>query len=173
MITPAQLVAIMPYAKKKADEYAPLLNRAMAEFSILDSKERMAAFLAQIAHESSELQYVKELASGKAYEGRKDLGNIHPGDGVKFKGRGLIQVTGLANYLKCGAALGLNLLEQPELLETPENACRSAGWFWDEHHLNDFADSGQFLTITRKINGGTNGLAERENYWLRANRVLA
>ena len=144
----------------------------MAEFEI-NTPARQAAFLAQIGHESGQLRYVRELASGAAYEGRKDLGNTQPGDGVRFKGRGLIQITGRANYLKCGEALGLDLIADPELLEQPINACRSAGWFWESRGLNALADAGDFLRITKRINGGTNGLADRQALYESAQQVFA
>lgn len=172
-MTLEQLIRIMPHANSgRASFFLPHLNAAMAEFEI-DSPTRQAAFLAQIAHESGNLRYVRELASGEAYEGRSDLGNTEPGDGVRFKGRGLIQITGRANYAACGEALGLDLETQPELLETHENACRSAGFFWQEHHLNEVADRGDFARTTKIINGGYNGMAEREAYWERAKAVLA
>src|SRR5258707_58804 len=126
----------MPNAGHRATDFLTPLRDAMREFSIDASPEREAAFLAQIAHESGELRYVHEIASGEAYEGRHDLGNTEAGDGVRFKGRGLIQVTGRANYAACGLALDLPLLFHPELLESPDNACRSAAWFWDKHGLN-------------------------------------
>lgn len=91
---------------------------------------------------------------------------------MRYKGRGLIQVTGRANYERCGDALNLPLLDQPELLEQPIHACSSAGWFWQSHGLNELADSEKFITITRRINGGTNGLAERLRYYQAAKRVL-
>lgn len=149
------------------------LNEAMQEFAISESGPREAAFLAQVAHESGECRYVHEIASGAAYEGRKDLGNTEPGDGVRYKGRGLLQITGRANYTACGEALALPLVEQPELLETPINACRSAGWFWKTHGLNELADKGDFLLITKRINGGTNGYADRMAYYQRAQQVIA
>ena len=171
MITVEQLRSIMPYAGARADTFAAPLNAAMDEFEI-NTPARQAAFLAQIAHESGSLKYVKELASGGAYEGRTDLGNTEPGDGVFFKGRGLIQITGRSNYRDCGEALFLQLLEQPELLEQPVNACRSAGWFWKSRGLNDLADAGDFRQITRKINGGYNGYADRLAFYQRAQQVL-
>ena len=168
----AQLLKIMPYAgQRRADVFAAPLAAAMAEFGI-NTPARQASFLAQIAHESGQLQYVRELASGDAYEGRKDLGNVSPGDGRRYKGRGLIQVTGRSNYASCGAALDLDLLASPELLEQPINACRSAAWFWRSHGLNELADAGDQIKVTRRINGGTNGLAERLAYFALAKQVL-
>lgn len=147
------------------------LNEAMEEFSI-NTLLRQAAFIAQVAHESGSFFYMRELASGKAYEGRADLGNIEPGDGEKFKGRGLIQITGRANYQECGDALGVNLLLNPDLLEEPELACRSAGWFWATRNLNQLADGGDMKHITRRINGGLNGYNDRLAYYDRAMKVL-
>jgi putative chitinase len=170
-MTPAELTAMMPFAASRAMTYAPLLDAAMAEFQI-DTPRRKAAFLAQLAHESSSLKFVKEIADGLAYEGRADLGNTAAGDGVKFKGRGLLQVTGKANYRACGLALGLDLIALPALLEEPINACRSAGWFWSWKQLNQFADADRFGALTRVINGGHNGLDERIQHWLRIRRCL-
>ena len=167
-----QLIKIMPNARAKAGIFLPTLNAAMLEFGI-STPARQASFLAQLAHESGQLSYVRELASGAAYEGRKDLGNVQPGDGVRFRGRGLIQVTGRTNYAACGKALGLDLLAKPELLEQTVNACRSAGWFWQSRGLNTLADAGDQVAVTRRVNGGTNGLAERLAYFKVAQRVLA
>ena len=172
MLTATDLHIILPAATgANIDKFWQPLNDAMDEFSI-NSGVRQAAFLAQIGHESGSFRYVRELASGDAYEGRADLGNTEPGDGVRFKGRGLIQITGRANYASCGAALGLDLLAGPEILEQPENACRSAGWFWSTHGCNELADSGNFQKLTRRINGGLNGLVEREAIWKRAKEQL-
>ena len=162
----------MPHARSKANLYADALNEAMDVFNI-NTPQRQAAFLAQIAHESAEFRYVEEIASGAAYEGRADLGNTEPGDGVRFKGRGLIQITGRANYTSCGAALGLDLLANPELLESPQNACRSAAWFWMTHGLNELADADNFRKITLRINGGLNGYEDRLAYWERAKEAIA
>ena len=172
MISYDQLVRIMPYAKQRADKFIDPLNAAMSEFDISENGLREAAFLAQIAHESGELRYVEELASGSAYEGRDDLGNLYSGDGVKYKGRGLIQLTGRSNYEACGEALGLDLVGCPELLEEPINACRSAAWYWQSRGLNDLADRHQFLRITKVINGGTNGWNDRLKYYQRALDVI-
>ena len=128
MITLDDLRAICKHTKSAVLEmYVEPLNAAMSEFDIDDNVERETHFLAQVAHESGGFNYVRELASGEAYEGRASLGNTEPGDGVRFKGRGLIQITGRENYHACGIALGLDLTENPELLEEPLNAARSAG----------------------------------------------
>jgi putative chitinase len=170
-VTLAQLVAIMPLAHTRAVAFLAPLNAAMVEFGIT-TPARQASFLSQVGHESGQLRYVRELASGQAYEGRVDLGNVQPGDGVRFRGRGLLQVTGRANYAACGKALSLDLLAQPELLEHAVNACRSAGWFWQTRGLNALADAGDQVKVTRRINGGTNGLAERLALYLAARKVL-
>ncbi|MGX9781942.1 glycoside hydrolase family 19 protein [Janthinobacterium lividum] len=163
---------IMPLAGRRATLFLAPLNAAMAEFSI-DTPQRQASFLAQVGHESGQLRYVRELASGVAYEGRADLGNVIAGDGVRFKGRGLLQVTGRANYAVCGVALGLDLLAAPQLLEQTTAACRSAGWFWQSRGLNRLADAGDQERVTRRINGGVNGLAERLALYAAARKVLA
>lgn len=171
MISLDQLKQILPLSGRRASTFCQPLNDAMAEFDI-DTPARQASFIAQVGHESGQFIYVRELASGSAYEGRKDLGNTHPGDGVKFRGRGLIQVTGRDNYEACGHALGLDLLTNPELLETPVNAARSAAWFWRTHGLNQLADAGDQVAVTRRVNGGKNGLAERLAFFEVAQRVI-
>ncbi|MGF6116719.1 putative chitinase [Janthinobacterium lividum] len=163
---------IMPLAGRRATLFLAPLNAAMAEFDI-DTPLRQASFLAQVGHESGQLRYVRELASGAAYEGRADLGNVIAGDGVRFKGRGLLQVTGRANYAACGVALGLDLLAAPQLLEQTTAACRSAGWFWQSRGLNRLTDAGDQERVTRRINGGLNGLAERLALYAAARKVLA
>lgn len=172
LVTANDLKRILPLAGARADTFCAPLNIAMGEFEI-NTPARQAAFIAQIAHESGQFRYVRELASGSAYEGRADLGNTMRGDGVRFKGRGLIQITGRANYKACGAALGLDLILYPELLEQPMYACRSAGWFWKARGLNELADAGDQVKITRRINGGTNGLAERLAYFEIAKKVIS
>lgn len=177
MITLKQLQQIVPHAGPKAEIFLALLNDAMAEFGI-NTPMRQAAFLAQIAFESGGLRYTLEIASGKAYDTgnlAKNLGNTPEadGDGQKYKGRGLIQVTGHNNYEACGKALGLPLLAKPELLEEPENACRSAGWYWASRGLNELADRGAFKKITLLINGGFNGLEQREAFYMKAQEALA
>lgn len=170
-MTIEDLLRIMPYSGARAQIFLEPLNLAMDEYDI-STPARQAAFLAQIAHESGSLRYVREIASGKAYEGRKDLGNTEPGDGPRFRGRGLIQITGRANYKRCGDALGLNLIAVPELLEMPIHAARSAGWFWQSRGLNMLADDGNFERITRRINGGLNGQDERLAFWEKAKETI-
>lgn len=176
MITEAQLLRIYPNASQRAGVFVPALNRAMQHYQI-NTPVRQAAFLAQVGHESGQLRYVREIwgptAAQQRYEGRKDLGNTQPGDGARFKGRGLIQITGRENYRKAGAALGLPLLDQPELLEQAEWAATSAAWWWANHGLNELADAGKFEQITRVINGGLNGQADRLALWEKAKAVLA
>jgi len=102
-----------------------------------------------------------EKIANKVYGGRADLGNTEDGDGWRFHGRGLIQLTGRSNYTVCGLALGKPFAEYPELILEPENACMSAGWFWNKRGLNALADNEDWLTITKRINGGTIGLQDR------------
>lgn len=167
------LSRIMPQATKaNVNKYGPFLLETFDLFEI-NTPARQAAFIAQLAHESGQFRYVRELASGSAYEGRADLGNTQAGDGVKFKGRGLIQITGRANYTKLGEYLGEDLLSNPELLERPDLAVKSAGWFWHVYkNLNPLADEGNFRLITKKINGGYNGYDDRIAFWERARREL-
>lgn len=172
MVDDNELSKIMPNcpAAKRTD-YLPFIQQAMGEFEITRYL-REAAFLAQLAHESAELRYMEEIASGAAYEGRKDLGNTQPGDGKRYKGRGPIQLTGRANYQKYGDLLGLDLINDPTIAATKEVGFRIAGLYWQSHGLNELADAKQFETITRRINGGLNGQADRVMYYERAKKVL-
>lgn len=175
-MTPEELHDAVGCSVERAEQWAGALTAAMAEYDI-NTPERQAAFLAQIGHESGRFKYVKELwgptPAQERYEGRTDLGNVMRGDGLRFRGRGLIQITGRDNYRRVGAALGLqDILERPELLELPQHAARSAGWFWKTHGLNQLADQGDFIRITRRINGGVNGLADRQAIWESAKKAL-
>lgn len=167
-LTADKLCAAIGCTLERAQRWIDALNAAMEEYEI-NTPQRVAAFLAQIGHESGRLRYVHELwgptLAQAGYEGRADLGNVCTGDGIRFKGRGLIQVTGRANYKACGSALGLDLESHPEMLEQPDIAARSAGWFWSTHDCNEWADRGNFEAITRRINGGLNGQAERLALW--------
>ncbi len=170
-VTREQVIRIMPAAKGRVDRFLVFINRYAPEFGITTSL-RMAHYLAQVAHESAELKYTKELASGAEYEGRKDLGNTSRGDGVKYKGRGLIQLTGKANYKAYKEYCGFDVVAKPELLEQPLGATRSSMWYWQTHGLNALADKDDMKAVTRRINGGYNGLADREKYLTRAKKAL-
>lgn len=220
-ITSQLLLQILPSAGQVAGVFAPVLNTAMNRYQVVGQK-RIAAFIAQVGHESGQLTrlvenlnysadglantwpnryaepdgkggYLKVLVkdrqrnkpnalglslAGKpeqiannVYAGR--MGNSAPGDGWKYRGRGLIQLTGKTNYRRCGEALGLDLLTQPELLEKPQHACMAAAWFWGSNGLNSLADKGDIETITQRINGGLTGLADRQAIYARALKVLA
>ena len=173
-LTYENLKEIMPQASP-ADiaTYADSLNKVLSDFN-LATLSRACAFIAQIAHESGSLHYKEEIASGAAYEGRRDLGNTQPGDGKRYKGRGLIQLTGRANYRQCGQALGLPLEENPELVvKDPYTNAAVAAWYWKSRNINDAADRGNFEKVTRLINGGLNGYEERCQFWERAKKVFS
>lgn len=175
-MAPAELAQVMNIPLARAQKWADALTAAMAGGQI-NTRLRIAAFLAQIGHESGSLVYSKELGGPSyfaKYDGRKDLGNTQSGDGTKFCGRGLIQVTGRANYLKASEALfgDDRLLKTPELLEQPEWAAKSAVWYWTTRKLNLLADGAQFTEITRAINGGTNGMDDRKARYQYALSVL-
>jgi putative chitinase len=177
-MTREQLKACLPYAKdENIDKFFGPINATIEKYQITDPK-RLAAFLAQIAHESGSLRYVRELADGQDYEGRKDLGNIKPGDGPKFRGRGLIQITGRTNYTHLADAFKIDLLNKPEILEQPLYATLSAGWFWNERGLNGLADAENFLLISKRINGVNkktglpNGWDDRVKHWTTCKTAL-
>jgi putative chitinase len=171
-LTAEQILAIAPEADPdRVATLAPHLSATMEEFEI-NTPLRQAHFIAQLAHESDRFNALEEYASGKDYEGREDLGNVEPGDGVRFKGRGLIQITGRANYEKCGDALGVDLVSNPTLLSEPDLACRSAGWFWNTRKLSPDADNDDVNTVTYYINGGYNGLDDRIKMLNAAKQVL-
>jgi putative chitinase len=202
MLMRDDLVAVMPRAANAADRLTPALDVAMARYEI-DTPARMAAFLAQLAHESGQLQrwsenlsyrwqrlrevfpkYFKtdadaqafdrqpERIANRVYGGRMGNGPEASGDGWRYRGRGPIQLTGKDNYRACGADIGVDLVNQPERLETPDVGCLAAGWFWAKRGLNALADAGDFVAITKRINGGLIGLAEREAFWERAKAAL-
>jgi putative chitinase len=181
MIVTQQLQNIMPNARSQAGVFISALNTAMSHRNI-NTPKRIAAFLAQVGHESGQLQYVRELGSPQ-YLSKYDTGTLAirlgntpepDGDGQKYRGRGLIQITGRNNYRQC--SLGLfgdeRLLALPEMLEQPQWAAESAAWFWEQNGLNELADRDQFNSITRRINGGLNGLQDRLELWARARAVL-
>ncbi|MEA3233932.1 glycoside hydrolase family 19 protein [Pseudomonas mosselii] len=206
-ITEQQLLQILPNARPVAGIFVPALNRAMARWKI-DSPVRQAAFLAQVGHESGQLRrlvenlnysaealvrtwpsrftaqaagaYARqpEKIANRVYGGRMGNGQEMSGDGWRYRGRGLIQLTGRDNYRSAGQALGLPLLENPELLELPEHAAQSAAWWWATHGLNELADAGRFSDIGSIINTGQpgrvpHGADERKALYGLAVRVLA
>ena len=199
-ITAQQLLQILPNAGQVAGVFVPVLNTAMNRYQIVGA-ERIAAFIAQAGHESSHLtrlvenlnysadalrrnwpsRFSVELASSVARKPEQvaniaygnRMGNSAPGDGWKYRGRGLIQITGKDNYRACGIALGLDLIAYPELLAKPQHACMSAAWFWATNGLNTLADPSKFEAITQRINGGQNGAADRQVLYAQALKVLA
>lgn len=174
-MTPEQLRRIlvaMGSSPARAEMFAAPLAETMARYDIT-TPVRQKHFLGQVMHESGRLRYREEIASGAQYEGRRDLGNTVKGDGRRFKGRGLIQLTGRANYTTYDAAVRirgeyLRLTEYPGLVATDTRLCCDvAGWFWDRHKLNVIADDPGMTeyetikAITKRINGGYNGLQDR------------
>jgi len=176
MLTPNTLMKIAPSITSGLSVlYCPFINSAMDEFEI-NTRLRQAAFIAQIAHETGGLRYMREIwgptEAQLSYEGRQSLGNIRTGDGKRYRGRGAIQLTGRTNYQKYGDLLGLDLINDPELACTKEVAFRIAGCFWKTHGLNELADTELFKSITKRINGGINGYNDRLAYYNRAREVL-
>lgn len=172
MITKAILRQIAPFARDRIiEDLEKYFDKYLPEYEV-NTYLRVCHFLAQCAHESDSFKTLEEYASGLAYEGRKDLGNTQPGDGRRYKGRGIIQLTGRANYREYGKALGVDLENSPELASDPEVSVRTALEYWKRKKLNLYADQDDIVTITKRINGGTNGLDDRKNYLARAKKVL-
>lgn len=202
MIDKDVLAKCMPQASHSAIEtYTDYIILTAAEFD-LNSPERIAAFISQIGHESGDLRHVvenlnygvdgllktfrkyfnsdnvsqyarkPELIANRVYANRMGNGDEDSGDGWKFRGRGLIQITGRENYLECGQDINHDLIEDPSYLETPEGACRSAGWFWGYRKLNVFADVGNIKEVSFRVNGGFNGLQDRIDRYHRALGIL-
>jgi putative chitinase len=177
-------------------KYVEPLNKIGDHFDLFENPKRMAAFLAQVAHESGGFNFVKEGLSysaasltktwprrfptvaaaqpyarnaekiaNKVYANRMGNGTEASGDGFKFRGRGLIQLTGKDNYTRFAKSIGMTLNEAVAYLETAEGAVASAGWFWDANKLNIYADKGDFVGLTKRINGGTIGLADRKHHY--------
>jgi putative chitinase len=174
-LTLQTLRVVMPTATWQPVQALPFLLQYCTEREITTAI-RIAAFLAQLAEESGELHYRREIwgptPAQAAYEGRADLGNTEPGDGFRYRGRGLIQITGRANYAEAGAALGSDLVSSPELLEDWRFATASAAWFWQSRGCNALADQGDFNGVTRRINGGLTHLDRRFVYYTRAKSAL-
>jgi putative chitinase len=160
--------------KAQVQELARDLGQAMVDFDIT-TRRRAAMFVAQVAHESGGFVYREEIwgptQAQRGYEGRHDLGNTYPGDGKRFRGRTYIQITGRANYREVSRALKVDFVERPQLLALPVWAAKGAAWWWDTHGCNQLADEGDFVAVTRRINGGTNGLESRKRYYRRARVV--
>jgi predicted chitinase len=157
----------------RASAMYPYFVASLSTASI-DTCHELAAFVAQVGHESNGLLYFEELASGEAYEGRTDLGNTQTGDGVRFKGRGAIQLTGRTNYQNAGSSLSLDLTSTPELVCFPSAGFKTTAWFWSSNNLNQYCtgSSDDFITLTKRIKGGENGLADRQNRWQAAKTAL-
>lgn len=182
-MTPRELAQATGARLDRAQTFLPFIEDAMHEFHI-NTSDRQAAFLANVGHESGGLHWLVELwgptETQRRYEMRYDLGNVAPGDGFKYRGRGLIQLTGRGNYQRAGEALGVDLITRPELLGEPALASRSAGWFWLTHGCNEAADEGDFEGVSKIINRGNRhspypalGYPERLGLWERAKEVLA
>jgi predicted chitinase len=174
-ITPPWLaLAWLSAAEGELVQFSPAIVATMKKYEI-NTPLRQAHFLAQIGHESGELRFRTELASGAAYEGRRDLGNTQPGDGMRYKGRGLIQLTGRTNYAEYSKTSGadVDILAEPELVANDEQLCVDvAGWFWERRRINQLADKDNLEGVTRVINGGTNGLADRRRLLIRAKTLF-
>ena len=167
-ITESQIRRIAPnVSKANLPSFVADFNKWAAEFGVT-TPLRAAHFIGQVLHESGCLKYTEEIASGKAYEWRQDLGNVYKGDGVRFKGRGYLQITGRANYQAYARSKWCNgdLMSHPEWLAKSPGNLKSALWFWWKNNLNTLADRDDSKAVTRKINGGLNHLAQRQ-YWTR------
>ncbi len=163
----AALFAKLGAGPIRAAELALAANVHFPAYGIMDSELRLAHFMAQLVHESGSFRYMEEIASGAAYEGREDLGNVKPGDGTRFKGRGPIQITGRANYRRYGRKIGIDIENHPEIAAIPSIGLHLALEYWRTCGLNTFADADNVLAITRAINGGENGLEDRKAHLTR------
>jgi len=172
ILTFNQLRDIYPFARpQKINDFLPFINKYSSQYEV-NTRLRMSAFLAQIGHESGQLKFTEEIADGSAYEGRVDLGNLFKGDGKRYKGRGLIQITGRANYKDISDDLGIDFIKYPEKLSEPELSVKSAYWFWNRQKLNILADQQDFKRITKLINGGYNGINDRYALYEKALKIL-
>lgn len=171
-VTPDEFARMVPgISGEKIAQYIVPLNDAMAHGGI-DNPVRQAAFIAQLAVESDGFRTFEEYASGGAYEGRADLGNIQPGDGERYKGRGAIQITGRHNYEKVSQYTGIDFVAHPELLSAPENAFTTAAWYWTSRNLNQVADTAGIVRVSELVNGGHNALSQRIADFQRGLNVL-
>jgi putative chitinase len=200
-LTADQIIAAIGCKIDNAHKWVDPLNATMDRYQI-NTPARMAAFIAQVGYESALLSAISEnlnysasallamfkthftkaeaeayarkpqAIANRIYANRYGNGSEASGDGWKYRGRGLIQLTFKDNYRLCGAALGLDLVASPELLTDPSHAAMAAGWYWDKHQCNAMADGGHFDVITRAINGGLNGEAQREILWAKAKQAM-
>ena len=183
LITLNQLEKCVPQATDRLRiEAIEPLNSTLEKYNI-NTRSRIAAFLAQITHESGSFRYVEEIADGSRYEYRKDLGNLQPEaltaahsvgttTGKYYKGRGWIQITGFYNYKELSNAIGVDFIHNPDMLCEMPYAALSAGWFWNVHNCNALADVDRFTAITKVINGGYNGKEERLRFYRKNLKVL-
>ena len=149
-----------------------VLAATLDSYSI-NTRLRIAHFIGQTCHESAGFRTTEEFASGADYEGRADLGNDRPGDGVRYKGRGLLQLTGRANYRSIGKILGIDLENDPELAAEPVLSLKIACEFWKRKSINDPCDADNLVEVTRRINGGKNGIEDRRTLTARAKAAVA
>lgn len=179
-LTLNDLKALVPKTNSGTlDTYLPYLNKAMLSAGIT-TPEREAAFLAQVLHETDKLKTLTEYGDRDYFDSNygphtavgRSLGNTHPGDGSRYRGRGALQITGRSNYEAAGKAIGVDLVAHPDKADDPDHAFDVAAWYWKTHHLNETADSGDLNAVTRTINGGSNGAAERREYYDKARDVL-
>lgn len=169
----SELVKLFGKGKEKEIfEIVRTMNPLLGQYGF-NTVRRLRYFWAQVGHESGGLRYTKEMASGKAYEGRRDLGNVIKGDGERYKGRGYLQITGRKNYTLLQAETGIQCVAHPELLEQPKYAILSALWYWRKNNLNIYADKDAFTALTKRINGGSNGLADRMAWLKKANSCIS
>ena len=169
-----QIRRIMPNApSSRISEFVASFNKWCSTFGI-SSPWRASHYIAQVAHETGELRYMEELSSGAQYEGRKDLGNIHPGDGVRYKGRGYLQTTGRSNYQRYASSKYCNgdLMSHPEWLSRSPGNQKSSMFFWMVNGLNELSDFDDVKSVTKRVNGGYNGLESRMYYTRRAKSVF-
>lgn len=200
-VTADQLANILGVKSVAVGQWVDPINAVIVKAE-LNTRQRLAMFIAQVGHESANLTAVREnlnygaagllstfgkyfdktsaakyerkpqAIASRVYANRMGNGDEASGEGWKYRGRGLIQVTGKNNYTACGLFLGLDLVNQPELLETNLNAALSAGWFWSANGLNAFADRQDVEGATRRINGGLNGLSHRQSLYTKALNLL-
>jgi putative chitinase len=171
LVTTAQLLQLCPRANKQLAQLLPeSLSHWLAQYDI-DTPNRVRAFMAQAAHETDGFRTLREYASGQAYEGRADLGNDKPGDGRRYKGRGIFQLTGRANYRLYGQLLHLALEAQPDMAAQPDVSVQIACMYWQRKNLSHWANNGDLTAITRAINGGLNGLTDRQRLYSLAKTI--